>query len=61
MQNAMRVSLLPLAENSSNEELMDTLVAISFLSKRLTQRLRKIKDKGDKQNEPHERNLTAAR
>lgn len=37
-----------------DEELIDTLIAISVVAKRLAMKLRKIKDEGDKQNEPHE-------
>lgn len=49
MQNAMRVDAMP-----QDEELIDTLIAISVVAKRLAMKLRKIKDEGDKQNEPHE-------
>jgi hypothetical protein len=54
MQNAMRVSIESLVPDTSDEELIDTLIAISVVSRRLAQRLRKIKDEGDKQNESHE-------
>lgn len=54
MQKAMRVYALPQDEGISDEELIDTLIAISVVAKRLAMKLRKIKDEGDKQNEPHE-------
>ena len=54
MQNAMRVDAMPQEDELPNEELIDTLIAISVVAKRLAVKLRKIKDEGDKQNEPHE-------
>ena len=54
MQNAMRVSAMPQEDEIPDEELIDTLIAISVVAKRLAMKLRKIKDEGDKQNEPHE-------
>ncbi len=56
MQNAMRVSNLPLVDETLDDEVIDTLIAVSVVSRRLAQilRNRKIKDEGDKQNEPHE-------
>ena len=37
-----------------DEELIDTLIAISVVSKRIATKLRKIQEEGDKKNEPHE-------
>ena len=54
MQNAMRVDAMPQEDEIPDEELIDTLIAISVVTKRLAMKLRKIKDEGDKQNEPHE-------
>ena len=54
MQNAMRVDVMPQEDEIPDEELIDTLIAISVVAKRLAMKLRKIKDEGDKQNEPHE-------
>ena len=54
MQNAMRVDAMPQEDEIPDEELIDTLIAISVVAKRLAMKLRKIKDEGDKQNEPHE-------
>lgn len=54
MQKAMCVNTKPLEDELPDEELIDTLIAISVVSKRLAAKLRKIKDEGDKQNEPHE-------
>lgn len=56
MQNAMRVSVLPLVDESPDEELIDTLIAVSVVSRRLAEllRIRKNKVEGDKQNESHE-------
>lgn len=54
MQKAMCVNTNPLEDELPDEELIDTLIAISVVSKRLAAKLRKIKDEGDKQNEPHE-------
>lgn len=54
MQKAMCVTTEPLEDEIPDEELIDTLIAISVVSKKLATKLRKIKDKGDKQNEPHE-------
>ena len=44
-----------------DEELIDTLIAISVVAKRLATKYRKIKEKGDRQNESHRRNFTTAR
>lgn len=54
MQKAMCVNTKPLEDELPDEELIDTLIAISVVSKRLATKLRKVKEKGDKQNEPHE-------
>ena len=54
MQKAMRVDTLPREDKIPDEELIDTLIAISVVAKRLAMKLRKNKDEGDKQNEPHE-------
>lgn len=54
MQKAVCVNTKPLEENSLDEEIIDTLIAISVVSKRIATRLRKIQDEGDKENEPHE-------
>ena len=54
MQNAMRVDAMPQEDEIPDEELIDTLIAISVVAKRLAMKLRKVKDEGDKQNEPHE-------
>lgn len=53
MQKAMCVNTMPL-EDDVDEELIDTLIAISVVSKRLAMKLRKIKDEGDKTDETHE-------
>lgn len=56
MQNAMRVSVLPLVDETPDVEIIDTLIAISVVSRRLAQILRDRKNKveGDKQNESQE-------
>ena len=54
MQKAMCLNTKPLEDEVPGEELIDTLIAISVVSKRLATKLRKLKDEGDKQNEPHE-------
>lgn len=54
MQKAMCVNTKPLEDEVPDEELIDTLIAISVISKRIATKLRKIKDEGDKQNESHE-------
>lgn len=54
MQKAMRVDTLPQEDEIPDEELIDTLIAISVVAKKLATKLRKIKDEGDKQNESHE-------
>ena len=54
MQKAMYVNTKPLEDEALDEELIDTLIAISVVSKRIATKLSKIKDEGDKQNEPHE-------
>ena len=54
MRKAMRVDTLPQEDEIPDEELIDTLIAISVVAKRLATKLRKIKDEGDKQNESHE-------
>lgn len=53
MQNAMCENTKPLGDEL-DEELIDTLIAISVVSKRLATKLRKIKDEGDKTDEAHE-------
>lgn len=53
MQNAMCENA-KLLDDEVDEELIDTLIAISVVSKRLATKLRKIKDEGDKTNETHE-------
>lgn len=52
MQKAMCADTKPLEDALPDEELIDTLIAISVVSKRLAARLRKVKEKGDKENEP---------
>lgn len=54
MQKAMCVNTKPLEDEAQDEELIDTLIAISVVSKRIATKLRKIKDEGDKENESHE-------
>ena len=54
MQKAMRIDAMPQKYETPDEELIDTLIAISVVAKRLATKLRKIKDEGDKQNESHE-------
>ena len=54
MQKAMRVDTLPQEDKIPDEELIDTLITISVVAKRLATKLRKIKYEGDKQNESHE-------
>lgn len=54
MQKAMCINTKPLEDEVPDEELIDTLIAISVVSKKLATKLRKLKDEGDKQNEPHE-------
>ncbi len=51
MQNAMFVDSDLLGDGLPDEELIDTLIAISVVSKKLANSLRKIKNEGDKQNE----------
>lgn len=53
MQNAVCENTDPLGDET-DEELIDTLIAISVVSKRLAAKLKKIKDEGDKEDEPHE-------
>lgn len=60
MQKAMHIIMKPLEDEPPSEELIDTLVAISVVSKRLAAKLRKVKEKGVNQNGPYERNLTVA-
>lgn len=47
MQKAMRVDTLPQEDKILDEELIDTLFAISVVKKRLATKLRKIKDEGE--------------
>lgn len=54
MQEAMCVNTMPLEDEVPDEELIDTLIAISVVSKKLAAKLRKQKDEGDKQNETDE-------
>lgn len=54
MQKAMCVYTKPLEDDVPDEELIDTLIAISVVSKKLASKLRKVKDEGDKQNETDE-------
>lgn len=54
MQKAMCVNTKPLEDELPDEELIDTLIAISVVSKRIATKLRKIKDEGGKQNGSHE-------
>ena len=54
MQKAVCVNTEPLEDELPDEELIDTLIAISVVSKRLAMKLRKVKEEGDKQNESHE-------
>lgn len=53
MQDAMRGNAKPL-DSETDEELIDTLVAISVVSKRLATRLRKDKEKGGQEDGTHE-------
>lgn len=52
MQKAMCANTKPLENDLPDEELIDTLIAISVVSKRLATGLRNVKEKGDKENEP---------
>ncbi len=54
MQKAVGVNTKPQEDDIPDEELIDTLIAISVVSKRLATKLRTVKEEGDKQNEPHE-------
>lgn len=54
MQDAMRVDTRPHEDDLPDEELIDTLIAISVVAKRLAEKFRKVKVEGDKQNESHE-------
>lgn len=54
MQDAMRVNTMPQDDVLPDDELIDTLIAISVVAKRLAEKFRKIKVEGDKQHEPHE-------
>lgn len=54
MQKAMCADTGHLEDDSHDEELIDTLIAISVVSKRIATKLRKVKDEGNKENEPHE-------
>lgn len=54
MQSAMRVSTSPQVDDLPNEELIDTLIAISVVAKKLAVKLQKVKDEGDKQHESYE-------
>ena len=54
MQTAMRVDAMPKEDEIPDEELIDTLIAISVVAKRLAMKLRKIKGEGDKENDPHQ-------
>ena len=53
MQKAMGVSTGPLGMESQDEDIVDTLIAISVVSKRLAEKLRKKseKEKTHEQNE----------
>lgn len=53
MQDAMRENAKPL-DGETDEELIDTLVAISVVSKRLATKLRKDKEKGGQEDGTHE-------
>ena len=54
MQNAMRVDAMPQEDEIPDEELIDTLIAISVVSKRLAHKLRVIKEKGEQEDGSHE-------
>ena len=51
MQKATHVIAKPLEDEPPSEDLIDTLIAISVVSKRLAKKLRKVKEKGDNQDE----------
>lgn len=51
MQEEMNVTNEFLESEIPDEELIDTLIAISVVSKRLAHKLRIIKEKGDADNE----------
>ena len=51
MQKAMGVSTGPLGMESQDEDVVDTLIAISVVSKRLAEKLRKKSEKTHEQNE----------
>ena len=51
MQKAMHVIAKPLEDEPPIEDLIDTLIAISVVSKRLAKKLRKVKEEGDNQDE----------
>lgn len=51
MQEEMNVAGKSSISDISDEELIDTLIAISVVSKRLAHKLRIIKEKGDADNE----------
>jgi UDP-N-acetylmuramyl pentapeptide synthase len=52
MQNAMCANTIPLEDEFPDEELIDTLIAISVVSKRLAEKLRKQNKKT--RSESHE-------
>jgi hypothetical protein len=54
MQKEMTVSDESLDQELPDEELIDTLIAISVVSKRLATKLRVIKEKGEQEDGSHE-------
>lgn len=54
MQKEMNVSDESLDQELPDEELIDTLIAISVVSKRLAHKLRVIKEKGEQEDGSHE-------
>ena len=55
MQKEMNVSDESLDQELPDEELIDTLIAISVVSKRLAHKLRVIKEKGEQEDGSHEK------
>ncbi|MBI5994028.1 hypothetical protein ACV3WI_03830 [Clostridium perfringens] len=54
MQKERNVSDESLDQELPDEELIDTLIAISVVSKRLAHKLRVIKEKGEQEDGSHE-------
>ena len=54
MQNAMRAETLPQDERLTDEELADTMIAISVVAKQLAEKFRTAREEGDRPHGPHE-------